>query len=187
MVWKTVTALSLLTTVIGAALAATAYLTGDGRRCKRPIVNRFSRRTSQFLEIDADDAYDNGWFKRELRCSKATFNIIVQKIRLKWNDVNSPLHIRTIFTIRERVALALYHLASSGTYSRSGLMFDILAGSLSEHSRWRSTSSNLSVAFSCNTMQQNKWSLVHLVLGTTEYIIYFPDEPVFLKIFQFIE
>ena len=125
MVWKTVTAPSLLTTVIGAALAATAYLTGDGRRCKRPIVNRFSWRTCQFLEIDADDAYDNGWFKRELRCSKATFNIIVQKIRLKWNDVNSPLHIRTIFTIRERVALALYHLASSGTYSRSGLMFGI--------------------------------------------------------------
>jgi hypothetical protein len=125
MVWRVLTALTLVTMVFSSALSTAAYIAADGRRCKRRNVVRYSRRSNQFRGIDSDEAYDNGWFKRELRCCKDTFNIIVQRIETKWNDYNTPLHARTVFSIRERVALTIYHLANCTTYSRSGLMFGI--------------------------------------------------------------
>ena len=112
MVWKVAAAVTVITAVLTVALGASFYISADGRRCRRPVLNRYARRTNQFREIDEDESYDNGWFVRELRCSKATFESVVLRVSSRWNEVNTPIHARAVFTIRERVALTLFHLAS---------------------------------------------------------------------------
>jgi hypothetical protein len=125
MVWKVAAAVTVITAVLTVALGASFYISADGRRCRRPVLNRYARRTNQFREIDEDESYDNGWFVRELRCSKATFESVVLRVSSRWNEVNTPIHARAVFTIRERVGLTLFHLASLETYARSGQVFGI--------------------------------------------------------------
>jgi hypothetical protein len=103
--------------------AVVLHFTSDGRRLKSPIVNRFSRRTRNFRVRDSMPEYFNGWFKRELRCCRDSFNIIVTKVEDQWTAVHKPLDCRAIFTIRERVGVTLYHLAHTSTYAQSGDVF----------------------------------------------------------------
>jgi hypothetical protein len=68
--------------------------------------------------------YAEGWFKRELRCSRDFFNIIVHRIETRWEVVNPRIDgARAVFGVRERVAVTLYHLAHTGTYAESGHAF----------------------------------------------------------------
>jgi hypothetical protein len=110
--------------VLGAAMASVGSC--DGRTFRNPITKLFSsRESSKFRIADSNEMYDEGWFKRELRCSKQYFDRIVGKIELKWNEVNKIPDPKCFFTIREKVGLTLYHLAHTTTYAQSGEIFGI--------------------------------------------------------------
>ena len=123
MVWK-VTSLSV-TSALFSVIVVVVYLL-DGRSMRRGAQRKFSIRHNTFKSMDEDERYDLGWFRRELCCSKAMFNVIVSRVESRWIEVNEPLDpFRAIFSIRERVALTLYHLAHKGTYAASGYVFGI--------------------------------------------------------------
>ncbi len=84
----------------------------DGRSMRREIMNKYSIRHNLFLVMDDDERYSEGWFKRELRCSKQKFNYIIERAESRWEEANKALDsLRTVFGIREKV-----DILSSGTY-----------------------------------------------------------------------
>jgi hypothetical protein len=96
----------------------------DGRSFRRKILHRYSIRHNTFARIDADEMHSEGWFKRELRCSRDLFNIIVHRIEARWEFVNPRIdNARAVFDIRERLAVTLYHQAHTGIYAESGFVF----------------------------------------------------------------
>jgi hypothetical protein len=80
---------AVLAATIGAVTNYTLVL--DRRSFRDPIGRLYSLRTDTWERVQADPLYE-GWFRSNLRCSKATFEIIVHRIESEWEQVNDPLH-----------------------------------------------------------------------------------------------
>lgn len=110
---------------IGAALAA-ASIPRDGRSYRRSIQRRYSLRNNVWQRVCSDPLYSDGWFLRELRCSRETFDKIAYKVEVRWTIHHRlPNPSRTVFDIRQRVAVTLYHLTHTSSYSQSGAVFGV--------------------------------------------------------------
>ena len=96
----------------------------DRRSFRDPIRRLYSYRNDTWARVQADPLYE-GWFRVNLRCSKATFEIIVSRILIEWTTVNKPLHWNTHFQIRDRVAVCLHYLCHSDGLRMSGAVFGI--------------------------------------------------------------
>jgi hypothetical protein len=105
---------SAATAVIAATVGVVAHclLTLDGRSFRNPIRRLYSYRNDTWETVQADPLYE-GWFRANLRCSKATFEIIATRIEGKWMSVHGPLHWNTHFQIRDRVAVCIHYLCHS--------------------------------------------------------------------------
>jgi len=102
------------TAVIAATIGAVTHYNSalDRRSFRDPIRRLYSYRNDTWARVQADPLYE-GWFRANLRCSKATFEIIVSRILDEWTTVNEPLHWNTHFQIRDRVAVCLHCLCHS--------------------------------------------------------------------------
>jgi hypothetical protein len=118
-----VAALSTLFAAYVVAVVASEY-EKDGRSWKGPKSRRFACRTSQFSEADSNPIFDDGWFPETLRCTKASFNVIVEMIEKEWAIVHRrvPAH-NSNFSIRERVAVCIHYLTHSGSLADSAKIF----------------------------------------------------------------
>jgi hypothetical protein len=96
----------------------------DGRSFRSPIERRFSVRNSTWHSVCSDPLLNLGWFKRELRCSRSTFDAIVDRIRQRWTMANPlPDPSRTVFGIDQRVAVTMYYLMHPGSFHSAGAVF----------------------------------------------------------------
>ncbi|KAH9105449.1 hypothetical protein AeMF1_018731 [Aphanomyces euteiches] len=65
----------------------------------------------------------DGWYLRNLRCSKVAFEKIVANVDARWLHVNLPLHHNTVFSIKDRVAVTIHYLTHSDGFAASGQVF----------------------------------------------------------------
>ncbi|KAJ3403117.1 putative nuclease harbi1 [Chytriomyces hyalinus] len=95
----------------------------DWRSERMPRKRLYSMRLSQWKEAQQNDLYDDGWFTRNLRCRRATFELLSAKFELEWTPTNPPLGHNAVFSIRDRVAVTLNHLTSGNAYHTAGSLF----------------------------------------------------------------
>jgi hypothetical protein len=108
----------------GAGLAITeAFSDMDGRSDRSLAVRKFSIRLSQFDIALQNPVFDAGWFVDQFRCSRASFDFIVELVKRNWLCANNKLGDNATFSIRQRTAVALHYLAHSGNVSQSAKMF----------------------------------------------------------------
>ncbi|KAG9400728.1 hypothetical protein AC1031_010167 [Aphanomyces cochlioides] len=100
---------------MAAMIAATAAATADGRASRAQPSRKFTIRSQAWADVQAQTGMDG--------CEGAV-EVIVRRIQYRWDDVNEPLHHNTIFTIKDRVAVAHY-FTHSGGYAESGQVFGI--------------------------------------------------------------
>ena len=113
---------AVLAATIGAVTHYTSIL--DKRSFRAPIRRLWSFRTDTWARVQADPLYE-GWFRANLRSSKATFEIIATRIEDEWTTVHKPLHWNAHFLIRDRVAVCIHYLAHSDGLRMSGAVFGI--------------------------------------------------------------
>ena len=107
--------------VVAVALSFTSYKQ-DGRKNRRANEIKYSIRSCTWSTVQDDPLYE-GWFKLMLRCSKKTFEIITERITIKWEEINNALNYNTCFWIRDRVACYLHYVAHPGGFFESGQVF----------------------------------------------------------------
>ena len=114
------------TAVIAATVGAVTHYNSalDRRSFRDPIRRLYSYRNDTWARVQADPLFE-GWFRANLRSSKATFEIIATRIEDEWNTVHAPLHWNTHFQIRDRVAVCVHYLAHSDGLRMSGAVFGI--------------------------------------------------------------
>jgi hypothetical protein len=116
--------IAAVTAVLAATIGAVTHYTSvlDRRSFRNPIGRLYSYRNDTWARVQANPLFE-GWFRANLRCSKATFEIIVSRILDEWTAVNEPLHCNTHFQIRDRVAVCLHYLCHSDGLRMSGAVF----------------------------------------------------------------
>ncbi|DAZ92928.1 TPA: hypothetical protein N0F65_011504, partial [Lagenidium giganteum] len=61
----------------------------------------------------------DGWFRKNLRCSRAAFLEIVDRVTERWKNLHPPvLHSR--FTIQDRVAATLFYFCHGVSMEQAG-------------------------------------------------------------------
>ena len=98
-------ALATVTTV-QAVVASTSV---DGRSNRKAESRVFSFRQNQFGIADTNPACYDAWFKDQFRCTKASFDVIVDSIESRWEGICDTivvhvLRIEQICTILDTVA-----------------------------------------------------------------------------------
>jgi hypothetical protein len=115
--------IAAVTAVLAATIGAVTHYTSvlDRRSFRDPIRRLYSYRNDTWARVQADPLYE-GWFRANLRCSKAPR---LSRILDEWTAVNEPLHWNTHFQIRDRVAVCLHYLCHSDGLRMSGAVFGI--------------------------------------------------------------
>lgn len=114
----------------GAGLAvAEAVSDMDGRSQRSACLRKFSIRVSQFTIALENPVFNDGWFVDQFRCTRSSFDYILDIINKNWLYSNDPIGLQATFLIRERVAVALHYLAHSGNIAQSGKMFGMAKAS----------------------------------------------------------
>ena len=105
----------------------------DGRSSRASCSWCFSIRSSQFKQADANPVFDNGWFLETLRCTKASFNKIVDIIEQQWKAVHYrfPGH-NAVFSLQERVGVCLHYITHADSLADSAKVFG-----MGRSSAWR--------------------------------------------------
>jgi hypothetical protein len=63
------------------------------------------------------------WYRKNFRCQKVVFDIVLAMVEHEWHQVNAPLGPQTYFNIRDRLAVTMHYLAHPGTLSQSASVF----------------------------------------------------------------
>ncbi|KAF0734636.1 hypothetical protein Ae201684_008713 [Aphanomyces euteiches] len=108
--------------VITSAMAAATAAANDGRCNRAPASNKYSFRSDTWTTVQASTAY-SGWYKKNLRCTQAAFNVIASRVAERWTDVHKPIHHNSSFSIVDRVAVAINYLTHGGELFSSGQVF----------------------------------------------------------------
>ena len=96
----------------------------DGRNNRAPRSRVYQPRTNLYETIMTNPMYDDGWFRRYVRCHKASFLAMVDKVESKWvATFGKPLGHNSVFTIPERVLVTLYYFSQGGTQQAAGAVF----------------------------------------------------------------
>lgn len=117
---------------VSASIRAATVSGPDGRSFKTPSHRQWSIRTSQFPNAEQNQACWGGWYFTQFRCSKSSFDRIVELISENWHAVNPAIGWNARYTIRWRVAVALHYFAHSGSIVDSANAFG-----MSKSSAWR--------------------------------------------------
>ena len=120
----------VMTSSAAAAVAGLQCLSSDGQSCRRRETIGHSIRVSQFTIADSDSWFDKGWFWIHFRCSKSSFDTIVEIIYVFWDIVNSPIGHNAFFH-RERVEVCLHYLTYAGSIIDSAKVFGMSKASAS--------------------------------------------------------
>jgi len=143
-----IAALAAATAATAAALSIVQLITialtnrkVDGRSNRKPAERLYSIRTNQFKIADGNSIYNDGWFHQKLRCTKTSFNSIVDTITNAWLQVhdNYPAH-NAVFSVRERVGVMLHYLTHSDAIHNSSTLFG-----MSKTTAWQSIEEVLEV------------------------------------------
>jgi hypothetical protein len=115
---------ALITACTGAiAISLVAAECSDGRSDANPCTKRFSSRVSQWGEVQLNPLFHQGWYLNQFRCTKATFDVIVQMIRWEWCRFTQLPGKNSYFSIKDRVALTLHYVTHAGSIIESGKVF----------------------------------------------------------------
>ncbi|KAI9326792.1 hypothetical protein BDR26DRAFT_901748 [Obelidium mucronatum] len=120
------TAGSLFFILASVAISTAAVVASDhqdGRSNPAPRTRLWSIRNNTWETVNGDVRYSQGWFRANLRCSQASFDVIAARVKHVWAEYNKPLGKNVIFSIEERVAVTIYYLASGGTMRNAGSLF----------------------------------------------------------------
>ncbi|KAE9025062.1 hypothetical protein PF011_g3201 [Phytophthora fragariae] len=90
-----------VTVVTTVALVTVAVCASDKRRWPAKPTRRFSVRTKVWQRVLREPAYADGWFPANLRCNRATFFAIVQRIEKRWSRIRRPPPVPTPSSISE--------------------------------------------------------------------------------------
>ena len=104
----------------------------DNRSFRAPNCRQWTIPTTQFTIAEQDPVFWESWYVHQFRCSKSSFDQIVQMIETNWLLLHSPIGRNAHFTIRWRVAVTLHYLCHSGSIVDSAHAFG-----MSKSSAWR--------------------------------------------------
>ena len=104
--------------VTAAAVAATS----DGRAFRLPVSRLFSAPISPWPVMSFNRLYE-GWYMRHLKCSVATFSVLLSRIEARWCDVHDSPGKNAQFDVATKVAVTLCYLTSEGSYHTAGSIF----------------------------------------------------------------
>ncbi|KAH9123941.1 hypothetical protein AeMF1_005222 [Aphanomyces euteiches] len=113
---------SIAVTAAAIAAAVACVATLDGRSFRSGSVQTYSFRTDTWTTIKNNESA-SGWFKRNLRCTKRVFEIIVGLVEEKWNDIHESIHHNALFGISDRVAITIHYLTHTDGYDQTALVF----------------------------------------------------------------
>ncbi len=97
----------------------------DGRSMRKQTTRKYAIRSDVWQRVQVDENYKNGWYCRELRCTKASFDIIATRIEKSWTLRFKAPNKNVNFTIKDRVAATIYYLAHRCTYAAAGAKFSM--------------------------------------------------------------
>lgn len=115
----------ILISSVAVAVSTTisAIVLEDGRRHRSPPSRRYSSRISQWAEVQSKPYIYVGWYIEKFRCSRKSFDRIVELVQEQWNVVNEPPGHNAFFTIKDRVAVTLFFLTHAGSEAQSATVF----------------------------------------------------------------
>ncbi|KAH9067311.1 hypothetical protein Ae201684P_021471 [Aphanomyces euteiches] len=103
-----VEAMEQASVLCAAVIVAASVVVSDGRCLTKSRQNVYAFQNDKWGQVK-ENAQSEGWFRRNLRCSRSTYETIVQRVADKWCYVHERLHHNTVFGIDDRVAMALLH------------------------------------------------------------------------------
>jgi hypothetical protein len=106
-----------------AIAAATVVSTIDGRSWRQPASRRFSSRITPWHEVEEDPSFDDGWYRENFRCNRASFDAIAQIVEDHWLELHPPLGENNVFSIRTRLAATMHYLCHAGSLSETATTF----------------------------------------------------------------
>jgi hypothetical protein len=111
----------VITSIIGGVIIPTIFT--DGRSNRNAVGCLFSTRygLEQWLHVQSNAQYHNGWFKRNLRMSYSTFLKVVRLVEMNW-CFPKPHHNST-FKIKDQVAVTLKYLTNTGSITTAANEF----------------------------------------------------------------
>ncbi len=114
----------------GVVLFALAFIvahvaTLDGRQEPRPKERQFVATGPSIWSRVKDDERMYAWFKRYLRCSRAVFYKIAERVEAVWDVAHGPLHHHAQHSVSDRVAVAMFYLAHVDGFDCTGQVFGI--------------------------------------------------------------
>jgi hypothetical protein len=110
--------------VIGVAFGvAELESESDGRSYRQTPSRRYSMRNSLFAVADLNEMYDDGWFRIAFRCNKRSFNSIYEMVSRRWREIHEDVAHNAVFGVRDRIAVTLYYLTHSGSFSETAQVF----------------------------------------------------------------
>ena len=82
--------------------------------------NLFTIRHQVFHKALAEGRCEEGWFRRHLRCSRRSFDVVVQRIGERWMDACEPISGKSHFNLQDRVAVTIHYFSHADGYAASG-------------------------------------------------------------------
>ena len=81
-------------------------------------------RRSLFAVADGDSVFDDGWFRNQFRCSKASFDCICSMVHQHWLSVNDPIGMNVVrIFIRDRTAVTMFYVTHPGSLAEATSLF----------------------------------------------------------------
>ncbi|CAK4746168.1 hypothetical protein LEN26_009695 [Aphanomyces euteiches] len=117
-----VEAMEQASVLCAAVIVAASVVVSDGRCMAKSRQNVYAFRNNKWGQVK-ENAQSEGWFRRNLRCSRSTYETIVQRVADKWCYVHERLHHNTVFGIDDRVAMALHYLTHADGYDQTAEIF----------------------------------------------------------------
>jgi hypothetical protein len=104
----------------------------DGRSFRTPRQRQFTIRRTQFTIAEQNESCNAAWYFDQFRCTRSSFDKVVNMIAQHWEAANSPIKWNAHFSIRWRVAVALHYFTHAGSIVESANAFG-----MSKSSAWR--------------------------------------------------
>ncbi|ETV67443.1 hypothetical protein H257_16324 [Aphanomyces astaci] len=111
-------------TTLPAVACVVAFVGHDGRSHKKPRMNVYSIRNNVWEGVEACPGV--GWYKRNLRVSRCTFDQIVYRLQVFAHDQGHRLPAMNAFVdMRIRVAMTHSYLSQEGGFAVTAALFGV--------------------------------------------------------------
>ena len=109
--------------VAAAVACMTAVITvvlSDGRRFPSTKTKKVTIPNATWWFVQESSMIYASWYTLNFRCTPATFEAIVKRVRERWQRFYDLPYPNTVFSIRDRVAIFLHYVTHKGSYYSSG-------------------------------------------------------------------